>query len=125
MQLLQLLHNCFEFTQGLKFKPADTVPAQWESILRSAAPRKGPKPEDPLNPEEARKAQQALLEEQHVDLPQVVEEAVKAAPSVSEKMGVTLERLYENDPAGKEVSLRWTDDDVQGPFNQLDTVEKV
>lgn len=33
--------------------------------------------------------------------------------------------LYENDPAGKEVSLKWTDGDVKGPFSNLDTIEKV
>jgi hypothetical protein len=52
-------------------------------------------------------------------------DAAEAATRMSEPMKQTMARLYENDPAGKEVSLRWTDGDVKGPFSKLDTIEKV
>ncbi len=54
-----------------------------------------------------------------------VGDAAEAATRMSEPMKQTMARLYENDPAGGEVSLRWTDGDVKGPFSNLDTIEKV
>ncbi len=51
--------------------------------------------------------------------------AVEAASNVSKEMPEFVKQLYRNDPGGDKVSLRWTDDDVKGPFSKLDTVEKV
>jgi hypothetical protein len=51
--------------------------------------------------------------------------AAETAAELSAEMEKELQRLYAVDPAGKEVSLRWTDEFVKAPFTTFDTVEKV
>jgi hypothetical protein len=100
-------------------KPSDPSPGNWnmdtiQKLLTTVdvveAPGSGKQPDDP-----------AVDKEQAKD----VCDACDAATRVSEPMKETLARLYDNDPAGKEVSLAWIDDDVEGPLSTLDTLEKV
>jgi hypothetical protein len=129
---------------GGMFKPTIPAPAEWDvktihRVLRSAVPRKGPWPEDGLTFEDAFMALLGPFHKQPADEQQAKEvmktamegvqdqvgNAVKGAASVSGTMEGILKELYQKNPAGKEVSLRWTDDDVNGPFSKLDTIEKV